>query len=74
LYRIRAHYTVIPNHPELLTAVRLSGEGKWRSDRLVIYPDPPLVREELARLAAFEPSAQLITPSMLPAFAEDPIP
>ena len=71
LHEIPRELVVIANYPELLTAVRLSKSGDWRNDRLVIYPDPPIVNEELARLMAFVPKVHLVTPSMLPAYSEN---
>ncbi len=70
LYRVPPEHVVLASYPELLTALRLLNEGQWQPGDLVIYPDPPIAREELARLAAFEPQVRLITPSMLPAYSE----
>lgn len=70
LYKVPPEHVIIANYPELLTAVRLSQSQNWHEHQLIIYPDPPIAREELARLMDFEPNVRLITPSMLPAYAE----
>lgn len=70
LYQFPTKPVVLANHPELLTALHLCEEGGWQPGELIIYPDPPIASEELARLMALEPKVRLITPSMLPAYAE----
>lgn len=52
--------TVLPAAPEALTLAHDAGDGE--TDKIFLYPDPPLGREELDVLQRLRPRARFLTP------------
>lgn len=69
LYNVEDSYLVYPieNAPELFTYVDIKRLEKKSSDKkiLVIYPDPPLGKEELNVLNDIDDNIQFITPTLI---------
>lgn len=69
LYNVEESYLVYPieNAPELFTYVDIKRLEKKGSDKkiLVVYPDPPLGKEELNVLNDIDDNIQFITPTLI---------
>jgi hypothetical protein len=75
LYQLEDHYITytIQNTPELFTYIDIKRLQKEQPDRkvLVVYPDPPLGREELKILNEFDDKINFITPSLIHKILQD---
>jgi len=69
LYQLEDHYITyaIQNTPELFTYIDIKRLQQEQPDRkvLVVYPDPPLGREEMKILNEFDDKINFITPSLI---------
>lgn len=57
-----ANAEILPRRPELLDLARLASAG---GQRILVYPDPPLIERHVATLRAAAPALRLMTPNTM---------